>query len=61
MQFSVHEKTKGTEIKIRTRIFALDASSKRKMIIYWGVIKYGIWVFRKSWLLAIKRRAENYY
>ena len=60
MQFSFHERAKVTEVKIRTRIFALDASSKRKMIIYWGIIKFGIWLFRKSWLSAIKRRAENY-
>ena len=60
MQFSFHERAKVTEVKIRTRIFALDTSSKRKMIIYWGVIKFGIWLFRKSWLSAIKRRAENY-
>jgi hypothetical protein len=61
MQFSVHEKAKDTEVKIQTRIFALDAASKRKMIVYWGIIKCGIWIFRKSWLLVIKRRAESYY
>jgi hypothetical protein len=42
-----------------TRVFATDPSARRKFGEYWRVIYPGSALIRRTWLQAIKKRAEN--
>ncbi len=42
-----------------TRVFATDSRARRRFAVYWRVIYPGSALIRRSWLDAIKRRAEN--
>ncbi len=59
INFRIHEYNNYCEVNFETRVQAMDARSKRKFILYWGLISPGVWILRKMWLLAIKRRSEH--
>jgi hypothetical protein len=47
-----------TLLTTETRIYATDASSRRDFARYWRVIYPGSSLIRRTWLRAIKKRAE---
>lgn len=49
----------GTVLSTETRVFATDASSRRRFARYWRIIYPGSAIIRRSWLKAIRRRAER--
>jgi hypothetical protein len=48
----------GTRLTTETRVFAQTDKSRRSFAIYWRLIRPGSGIIRRSWLEAIKRRAE---
>ena len=42
-----------------TRVYATDASTRRRFALYWRVIYPGSGLIRRMWLRAIARRAES--
>jgi len=48
----------GCLLKTETRVFATDATSKRRFAAYWRIIYPGSSLIRSMWLQAIKQRAE---
>jgi hypothetical protein len=42
-----------------TRVYAMDASTKKKFAAYWRTIYPGSALIRVMWLHAIRRRAEK--
>ena len=48
----------GSLVSTETRVFATDASARRRFAAYWRVIYPGSALIRRSWLAAIRRRAE---
>jgi hypothetical protein len=49
----------ATLITTETRIYATDASARRRFAVYWRTIYPGSSLLRYTWLRAIKRRAES--
>lgn len=49
---------KGTRLVTETRVFATDEESLKRFSRYWRVIYPGSAIIRRSWLGAVKRRAE---
>lgn len=49
----------GTLLSTETRVHATDAASRRRFAAYWRVIYPGSAIIRRSWLRAIRRRAER--
>lgn len=47
-----------TRLTTETRVFATDASARRRFAAYWRLIYPGSALIRRMWLAAIKRRAE---
>jgi hypothetical protein len=45
-------------VTTETRVFSQTNSARRKFAIYWRFIRPGSGIIRRSWLEAIKRRAE---
>jgi hypothetical protein len=45
-------------LAIETRVYAIDASTRRRFAPYWRVIYPGSVLIRRMWLRAIARRAE---
>jgi hypothetical protein len=48
----------GCLLTTETRVWATDASSKRRFAAYWRIIYPGSALIRQMWLRAIKKRAE---
>jgi hypothetical protein len=48
----------GSRVTTETRVFATDDWSKRRFAAYWRVIYPGSALLRRTWLRAIRRRAE---
>jgi hypothetical protein len=46
-------------VTTETRVFAETDAARRKFAIYWRFIRPGSGIIRRSWLEAIKRRAEQ--
>jgi hypothetical protein len=46
------------DVSTETRVYAADASVRRRFAAYWRVIYPGSALIRRMWLRAIKRRAE---
>jgi len=46
-------------VTTETRVFAETDAARRKFAIYWRFIRPGSGIIRRSWLEAIKRRAES--
>jgi len=60
MNFRLREEGDGfVRLTTETRIFALDAASRRSFAAYWRVIYPGSAFIRRMWLAAIRRRAED--
>lgn len=51
--------TGGSVVRTETRVFATDASARRRFAAYWRVIYPGSALIRIMWLRAIKQRAER--
>ena len=49
----------GSLVSTETRVFATDAAARRRFARYWRVIYPGSAIIRRSWLRAIRRRAEG--
>ena len=59
MNFLVEDAGPGACIvTTETRIYATDASTRRRFARYWRVIYPGSALIRRMWLRAVKRRAE---
>jgi hypothetical protein len=48
----------GGRVTTVTRVFAESDGARRSFAIYWRIIRPGSGIIRRSWLEAIKRRAE---
>lgn len=48
-----------TRLTTETRIFATDSSAERRFAAYWRLIYPGSSLIRRTWLTAIRRRAEG--
>jgi hypothetical protein len=48
----------GSNVSTETRVYAASASAARKFAVYWRIIHPGSDIIRRSWLRAVKRRAE---
>jgi hypothetical protein len=60
MNFRLEDAGDGTTlITTETRIYATDASARRRFAGYWRVIYPGSALIRRMWLRAIARRAET--
>ena len=49
----------GSNVSTETRVFASSDSVRRKFAVYWRVIRPGSDIIRRSWLRAIRKRAES--
>jgi hypothetical protein len=49
----------GSVVSTETRVAATDASARRRFAAYWRVIYPGSALIRRSWLRAIRQRAEH--
>lgn len=49
----------GSTLWTETRVWVTDAASRRKFLAYWLVVRPGSGLIRRSWLRAIKTRAET--
>ncbi len=58
MNFLITPEARGTRLTTETRVFAADARGARLFAGYWRAIHPGSDIIRRSWLRAIKRRAE---
>jgi hypothetical protein len=47
-----------TRLTTETRVYATDASSRRRFAGYWRVIYPGSALIRRMWLRAVRERAE---
>ena len=60
MNFLIEEFGPGTcRLTTETRIYATDASARRRFAVYWRFIYPGSSLIRKMWLRAIAKRAET--
>ena len=59
MNFVVTPDAHGSRVTTETRVYANDLATARKFAVYWRVIHPGSDIIRRSWLRAIKRRAES--
>ena len=60
MNFRMADEGGGrTRLTTETRIYATDASSRRRFAAYWRTIFPGSALIRREWLRAIRDRAEN--
>jgi len=48
----------GCTVTTETRVYATDASARRRFAMYWRAIYPGSALIRRMWLRAVKRRAE---
>jgi hypothetical protein len=49
---------RGSVVSTATRVFATDPEARRTFATYWRVIYPGSAIIRRSWLRAIRQRAE---
>jgi hypothetical protein len=59
MNFLVIPDRERCRVSTETRVFASSHRAKWKFAIYWAIIRAGSGIIRRSWLRAIKRRAEE--
>jgi hypothetical protein len=60
MNFLVEDAGRGTTlVTTETRVYATDATARRRFAAYWRTIYPGSSLLRYAWLRAIKRRAES--
>jgi hypothetical protein len=51
---------RATQLSTETRVACTDAASARRFARYWWLIRPASGAIRRSWLAAIKRRAERH-
>jgi hypothetical protein len=49
----------GCRLSTETRVYATDATTRRRFAAYWRLIYLGSSLIRRMWLRAIRRRAET--
>ncbi len=59
LSFRLEEVAGGTRVVTETRVDTTDPLAHRRFGAYWQVIRLGSSSIRRSWLRAIKRRAER--
>jgi hypothetical protein len=60
MNFRMEDEGAGwTRLTTETRIHATDASARRRFAAYWRLIYPGSALIRRTWLRAIRKRAET--
>jgi hypothetical protein len=59
MNFVVRPEGDGSLLTTETRVYANTDGARRRFAAYWRVILPGSDIIRRSWLRAIKRRAEK--
>lgn len=60
MNFRLVSRNPGTTVlETETRVYATDPGTRRVFTAYWRTILPGSAIIRRSWLRAIKTRAEN--
>ncbi len=60
MNFRMEDEGGGwTRLTTETRVYATDASSRRRFAAYWRTIYPGSALIRRMWLRAIRERAEG--
>jgi len=60
MNFLVEEsRPDKCTVTTETRVYATDASSRRRFATYWRLIYPGSALIRRMWLRAVKHRAET--
>jgi hypothetical protein len=59
MNFAVRPEGDGSRLSTETRVYANTDEARRRFAVYWRVILPGSDIIRRSWLRAIKRRAES--
>jgi len=60
MNFLVEDAdSNASTVTTETRVYATDASARRRFAIYWRTIYPGSALIRRMWLRAVKRRAET--
>ena len=60
MNFRMEDEGGGwTRLTTETRIYATDASARRRFAAYWRLIYPGSALIRRTWLRAIRERAEG--
>ncbi len=57
--FTVTGVAAGTVLRTETRVQTTDAGARRRFRVYWAVVGWGSGATRRSWLAAVKRRAER--
>ena len=59
LSFKLEQAPGGTRVITETRVDTTDPIAHRRFGAYWRVIRIGSGAIRRSWLRAIKRRAEG--
>ncbi|MFL5312286.1 MAG: hypothetical protein ACJ79H_17780 [Myxococcales bacterium] len=60
MNFRIEDAGDSTSlVSTETRVHATDASARRRFAQYWALIRPASGLLRRTWLRAIKRRAER--
>ena len=60
MNFRIEDASSAAcTLTTETRVYATDASTRRRFALYWRVIYPGSALIRRMWLRAIARRAES--
>ena len=59
LSFHVDPESSGSRVTTITRVRTTDADSRRAFLRYWRVIGTGSAVLRRTWLRAVKARAER--
>jgi len=58
MNFLVTPEGSGSRLSTETRVYANSDAARRQFAVYWRIIHPGSDIIRRSWLQAIKKRAE---
>jgi hypothetical protein len=59
LNFRIEPAAAGVVLRTETRVYATDATIRRMFTPYWRTIYPGSALIRRSWLRAIKTRAER--
>lgn len=59
LSFHVDPEGSGSRVTTITRVRATDPGSRRTFLTYWRIIGTGSGVLRRTWLRAVKARAER--
>lgn len=59
MSFRVETDGEGSRVITETRVAATDEAARRSFRRYWRLIRPGSGLIRRSWLKALRRRAEG--